>query len=87
MLQNSISLLFFPRSSRPSSQKHSCLYEKPEIIAGKGYVTLCLDADNMSRQYLTIGVNGLVEAAQFMGIDINDNPEIRGFCAGDSRHD
>ena len=28
---------------------------------------------NMSRQYLTIGVNGLVEAAQFMGIDINDN--------------
>ena len=29
---------------------------------------------NMSRQYLTIGVNGLVEAAEFMGLKINDNP-------------
>jgi ribonucleoside-triphosphate reductase len=29
---------------------------------------------NMSRQYLTIGVNGLVEAAEFLGIAINDNP-------------
>lgn len=28
---------------------------------------------NMSRQYLTIGVNGLVEAAEFMGIEISDN--------------
>ena len=34
---------------------------------------------NMSRQYLTIGVNGLVEAAQFMGIDINDNPKYEAF--------
>ena len=33
----------------------------------------------MSRQYLTIGVNGLVEAAQFMGIDINDNPKYVAF--------
>jgi ribonucleoside-triphosphate reductase len=29
---------------------------------------------NMGRQYLTIGVNGLVEAAEFLGIEINDNP-------------
>ncbi len=28
---------------------------------------------NMKRQYLTIGVNGLVEAAEFMGIEISDN--------------
>lgn len=34
---------------------------------------------NMSRQYLTIGVNGLVEAAQFMGIEINDNPAYESF--------
>ena len=34
---------------------------------------------NMSRQYLTIGVNGLVEAAEFMGIPINDNPQYREF--------
>lgn len=30
---------------------------------------------NISRQYLTIGVNGLVEAAEFLGIKISDNPE------------
>src|SRR5574344_1998101 len=34
---------------------------------------------NISRQYLTVGVNGLVEAAQFMGIEINDNPKYEGF--------
>lgn len=34
---------------------------------------------NLSRQYLTIGVNGLVEAAEFLGIAINDNPQYAAF--------
>lgn len=34
---------------------------------------------NMGRQYLTIGVNGLVEAAEFLGIEINDNPQYVEF--------
>ena len=34
---------------------------------------------NLSRQYLTIGINGLVEAAEFLGIEINDNPEYVSF--------
>ena len=34
---------------------------------------------NIARQYLTIGVNGLVEAAEFMGLTINDNPNYRNF--------
>lgn len=34
---------------------------------------------NLSRQYLTIGVNGLVEAAEFLGIVINDNPDYEKF--------
>ena len=34
---------------------------------------------NMSRQYLTIGVNGLVEAAEFLGIGIKDNPDYVKF--------
>lgn len=33
----------------------------------------------MDRQYLTIGVNGLVEAAEFLGIPINDNAEYNKF--------
>lgn len=34
---------------------------------------------NLSRQYLTIGVNGLVEAVEFMGLKINDNPQYLEF--------
>lgn len=34
---------------------------------------------NMGRQYLTIGVNGLVEAAEALGIEINDNPRYTDF--------
>lgn len=34
---------------------------------------------NMSRQYLTIGVNGLVEAAEYLGVEINDNPRYQIF--------
>ena len=34
---------------------------------------------NIARQYLTIGINGLVEAAEFMGIKISDNPDYLTF--------
>lgn len=34
---------------------------------------------NLSRQYLTIGVNGMVEAAEFLGIHIDDNPQYETF--------
>ncbi|MBQ6068472.1 MAG: anaerobic ribonucleoside-triphosphate reductase [Bacteroidales bacterium] len=34
---------------------------------------------NLGRQYLTIGVNGLVEGAEFLGIPINDNEQYREY--------
>ena len=34
---------------------------------------------NIGRQYLTIGVNGLLEAAEFMGLQITDNPQYLEF--------
>jgi ribonucleoside-triphosphate reductase len=34
---------------------------------------------NLERQYLTVGVNGLVEAAEFLNIEINDNPAYMAF--------
>ena len=37
---------------------------------------------NIGRQYLTIGVNGLVEAAEFLGIKITDNPDYVEFVQG-----
>ncbi|MBO6058228.1 MAG: anaerobic ribonucleoside-triphosphate reductase, partial [Bacteroidales bacterium] len=33
----------------------------------------------IDRQYLTIGVNGIVEAAEFKGIEISDNPDYQHF--------
>ncbi len=54
--------------------------ENLKLFKDKGMLPL-FDAGyiNISRQYLTIGVNGLVEAAQFMGIEINDNPKYEAF--------
>ncbi|MBO4530770.1 MAG: anaerobic ribonucleoside-triphosphate reductase [Paludibacteraceae bacterium] len=54
--------------------------ENLKYLQSKGLLPL-FDAGyiNLSRQYLTIGVNGLVEAAEFMGIVIKDNPEYVRF--------
>ena len=54
--------------------------ENLKYMQSKGMLPL-FDAGyiNMSRQYLTIGVNGLVEAAEFLGIPINDNPDYERF--------
>lgn len=34
---------------------------------------------DMKKQYLTIGVNGVIEAAEFLEIPVNDNPTYREF--------
>ena len=36
---------------------------------------------SLEKQYLTIGVNGVIEAAEFLGIPINDNPVYKEFMA------
>ena len=48
--------------------------ENLKELQSKGLLPL-FDAGyiNIGRQYLTIGVNGLVEAAEFLGIEISDN--------------
>ena len=49
------------------------LYNKGMLpLFNAGYI-------NMDRQYLTIGVNGLVEAAEALGFEINDNPRYTAF--------
>ena len=35
---------------------------------------------NLNNQYLTIGLNGLNEAAMFLGIECSDNDEYKEFC-------
>ncbi|MGI6719174.1 MAG: anaerobic ribonucleoside-triphosphate reductase [Bacteroidales bacterium] len=54
--------------------------ENLKILLEKGMLPL-FDAGyiNLNRQYLTIGVNGLVEAAEYLGIPITDNPDYLAF--------
>ena len=54
--------------------------ENLKSLQAKGMLPL-FDAGyiNIGRQYLTIGVNGLVEAAEFLGMKINDNDEYAHF--------
>ncbi|WP_314789484.1 anaerobic ribonucleoside-triphosphate reductase [Prevotella nigrescens] len=37
---------------------------------------------NIDRQYLTIGINGLVESAEFMGLDITPNDKYKEYVQG-----
>jgi len=54
--------------------------ENLKYLQSKGMLPL-FDAGyiNINRQYLTVGINGLVEAAEFLGIEINDNPQYLKF--------
>ena len=54
--------------------------ENLKALLHKGMLPL-FDAGyiNIARQYLTIGVNGMVEAAESLGMTISDNPEYLGF--------
>lgn len=54
--------------------------ENLKYMQAKGMLPL-FDAGyiNLGRQYLTIGVNGLVEAAEYLGMEINDNARYENF--------
>ena len=54
--------------------------ENLKYLQSKGMLPL-FDAGYIAinRQYLTIGVNGLVEAAEFLSIPIDDNPQYQHF--------
>ena len=54
--------------------------ENLKYLQSKGMLPL-FDAGYIAinRQFLTIGVNGLVEAAEFLNIPINDNPQYQKF--------
>ncbi|MEB3017373.1 anaerobic ribonucleoside-triphosphate reductase, partial [Capnocytophaga ochracea] len=34
---------------------------------------------SLDKQFLTVGINGMVEAAEYLGIRISDNPDYKSF--------
>ena len=62
-------------------QKYQVAYRRlMEEFKAAGLLTV-YDAGfiSMKKQYLTIGINGMVEAAEFLGIEISDNLEYKQF--------
>lgn len=50
------------------------LYDRSMLpVYSEGYI-------NLNQQFLTIGINGLNEAAEYFGIIVSDNPEYEAFC-------
>ena len=79
--KNNIPYLSFLKEIIDLTHKVQIAYnENLKYLLNKGMLPL-FDAGYiaLSRQYLTIGINGLVEAAEFMKIPINDNPEYQKF--------
>ena len=56
---------------------NACLYELYDSgmlpVYSAGFI-------NLKKQYLTIGINGLNQAAEFLGIKCNKNKEYKEFC-------
>jgi ribonucleoside-triphosphate reductase len=78
-----IHYLFFLEDVVDLAHKVQLAYnENLKYLQQKGMLPL-FDAGyiNIRRQYLTIGVNGLVEAAEFLGIAISDNPAYAEFVS------
>ncbi|MDR1681629.1 MAG: anaerobic ribonucleoside-triphosphate reductase [Prevotellaceae bacterium] len=76
-----IHYLFFLEDIVELAHKVQLAYnENLKDMQAKGMLPL-FDAGyiNLRRQYLTIGINGLVEAAEFLGIEITDNPAYAEF--------
>jgi ribonucleoside-triphosphate reductase len=62
-------------------QKYQVAYRKlMEQFQASGLLTV-YDAGyiSMNKQYLTIGINGMVEAAEYLGHEISDNPKYKAF--------
>ncbi len=59
-------------------------YNENLKVLQKNHMLPLFDAGyiNMSRQYLTIGINGLVEAAEFLGLKITPNDDYLHFVQG-----
>lgn len=50
------------------------LYDKGMLpVYSEGYISL-------NQQFLTIGINGVNEAAEYLGLNINDNSDYQEFC-------
>jgi ribonucleoside-triphosphate reductase len=65
-------------------QKYQIAYRRLMEEFQKARMLTVYDAGfiSMDKQYLTLGINGLVEAAEFLGYEIGDNEEYKSFCGG-----
>lgn len=80
-INNNLNYMEFLESIVDLCHKAQIAYnENLKDLQAKGMLPL-FDAGyiNIKRQYLTIGINGLVEAAEFLNIEITDNEKYTAF--------
>lgn len=64
-------------------QNYQIAYRKvmEDFMAAKMLTTYDAGFISMDKQYLTIGINGMVEAAEYLGYDVTDNAEYKKFVS------
>ncbi|WP_409479066.1 anaerobic ribonucleoside-triphosphate reductase [Pseudobdellovibrio sp. HCB154] len=64
-------------------QNYQIAYRKimEEFMAAKMLTTYDAGFISLDKQYLTIGINGMVEAAEYLGLTVSDNEEYKNFIS------
>lgn len=64
-------------------QNYQIAYRKvmEDFMAAKMLTTYDAGFISMDKQYLTIGINGMVEAAEYLGYEVTDNAEYKKFVS------
>lgn len=64
-------------------QNYQIAYRKimEDFMAAKMLTVYDAGFISLEKQYLTIGINGLVEAAEYLGYEISDNPKYKNFVS------
>ncbi|MCM2354482.1 MAG: anaerobic ribonucleoside-triphosphate reductase [Pseudobdellovibrio sp.] len=64
-------------------QNYQIAYRKimEEFMAAKMLTTYDAGFISLDKQYLTIGINGMVEAAEYLGLTVSDNEDYKNFIS------
>lgn len=82
-VNNNVDILYYLRQQVQKVHKYQIAYNEllKEYYANGLLPVYSAGFISLEKQYLTIGVNGVIEAAEFLGIPINDNPVYKEFMS------
>lgn len=80
-VNRNLNVLNYLREQVKKVHKYQRAYNEllKEYMAGGLLPVYSAEFISLEKQYLTVGINGVVEAAEFLGIEISDNPTYKEF--------